>query len=115
MTSCGSACGGRGAPVRVNQANGVVGLKATLELPSAVELPDLRMEGVYETAGVRARCSDSSKKCSARAWSDAGDGPGITGSCTGIGAASIQGRARDTTGEGKEACKAYGGRVAAGS
>ncbi len=58
MTSGGSACGGSTVPVRVIQANSVVDLKATPELPSAVALPDLRREAAYSTAGVRARCSD---------------------------------------------------------
>jgi len=56
---------------------------------------------------VRARCSDSS--------SDAGDGIERTGSCAGIGVASVRGRPGGGTGEGKEACKADGGRAADGS
>ena len=45
----------------------------------------------YETTGVRARCSDPSKNCSARTSSDAGDGKEA---CAGTGVASVQGRPR---------------------
>ena len=48
--------------------------KATLGLPLVVAPLSLRREGAYGTAGVRARCSDSSNKCSARALSDVGMG-----------------------------------------
>ncbi len=70
---------------------------------------------LQETAGVHARCSDLSKNCSVKASSSAGDGVERIGSCAGIGVASVQGRPGGRTGEGKEACKAYGGRVADGS
>ena len=39
------SCGGKTASVRVIQSNSVVESKATLELPSAVALPDIRREG----------------------------------------------------------------------
>ena len=68
MTRGGSACGGWTEPVREVES------KATLGLPSAIASPSLRKEGAYGTAEVRARCSYSSSKCSARASSDAGNG-----------------------------------------
>ena len=47
------------APVRVAES------KAALGLPLTVASPNLK--GAYGAAGVRARCSDPSKKCSVRA------------------------------------------------
>ncbi|SRR5258706_7360709 len=72
MAGGGSACGRGTALVRMVQANSVVESKATTGLPSAAVWRDLRREGAYETMGVRARCPDPSRKCSARASSDAG-------------------------------------------
>ena len=83
--------------------------------PLVVALPSLRKKRAYGTAGVRARCSDSSEKCSARASSNAKDGKKRTGSCVGIGVASVQGRPGRRTGEGKAEYKADGGRIADGS
>ena len=68
--------------MRVIGSSRVVGSKATPGLPSAVLLPRLR---AHETAGVRARCSDPLKKCSA------GDGK-RTGSCASTGVVSVQGK-----------------------
>ncbi len=92
----------------------VVEWKVTPGLPSAVASPDLRREGAHGTAGVGVRGLDPSKKCSARAASDAGDGKEKTGSCTGIGLASVQGRQGGRTGEGKVEHTLNGGRVADG-
>ena len=78
----------------VVQSNNVVESKATLGHPLAVASPDLRREGAYEITGVRARCSDPSKNCSARASSDAGDGKEGIGAYAGIGVTSVQGRQR---------------------
>src|SRR5258706_3637617 len=86
MITGGSACGGRTALLRV------VDSKVTPGIPSAVASPDLRREGAYGALGMSVLCLDPSKKCSARASSDAGDGRGKTGTCTGIGVASVQGR-----------------------
>ena len=91
----------------------VVEAKAALGLPLAVVSPNLK--GVYGAAGERALCSDPSNKGSVRATSDASHGKEGTGSCVGIGAASVQERSGGRTGEGKQACKADGGRVADGS
>lgn len=60
--------------MRVVQSNSVFESKSTLGLPSAVASPSLSSEGAYGTAGVRIRCLDLSKKCSARALGDAGMG-----------------------------------------
>src|SRR5258706_8275229 len=105
MMSGGSACGGGTALARMVQS------KATSGLPSVVASPDLRREGVNGTAGVVLRCLDPSKKCSARASGDAGDGKEKSGSCIGTGVTSGQGRQGGRTGDGKAVGTVGGGRV----
>ena len=99
----------------VVELNSVVESKATLGLRLAVASPNLRREG---TAGARARCFGPVKEMlskSVKPSSGAGDGKERTGSCAGIGLASVKGRPGGRTGEGKAAIKADGGRVADGS
>ena len=67
--------------------------KVTPGFPSAVASLDLRKEGASETAEMRARCPDPSKKCAARVSRDAGDGEERTGSCAGIGSRFSTGKA----------------------
>lgn len=74
------------APVKVVESNSMAESKAMLGLPSAVAPPSLR-EGAYETVGVHARCSDTSKKCLSK--SNAEDKKERTSSCAGIGVASV--------------------------
>ena len=76
----------------VVESNSVVESKAMPVLPSAVASSDLRSERAYGTAAVGVRCLGPSKKCSARASSDVGVGKEKTGSYTGFGAASVEGR-----------------------
>jgi len=93
----------------------VVESKATPGLPSAVASPDPIREGANGTAGVGVRCLDLSKKYSARASSDTGDGQEKTGSCAAIGVASVQGRQGGRAGEGKAVDTLDGGGAADGS
>ena len=69
---------------RKDSAVRVVDSKAMPGLPSAVASPDLGRMAAYGTVGLCARCLDLSKKCSARASSDARDGKERTSACTGI-------------------------------
>ena len=85
MTSGGSVCRGRTAPVPV------VELKATLGLPLTVVPPIQRVERNVGSESARPVIGPV-KESSARVSSDAGDGKERSGSCAGIGVASIQGQ-----------------------
>ena len=112
MTSGGSVCRGRTAPVPVVKSNSVFESKATLGLPLTVASPSQREERNVGSESARPVIGPV-KESSARVSSDAGDGKERSSSC-GWHRSRFSARLGGGTGEGKAACKADGGRVAGG-